>query len=99
MTEQELTVQPELLHRIGRSLGDTGNRLAHGLVAGVPGLTAPAPQWSAAAALAALEEAVQGWSARLGGRIADTGAALRAAAGAYESVDARAAARLSDLFR
>ncbi len=99
MTDEELTVRPELLRRVGGSLGDTGHRLAHGLVAGVPGLTAPAPQWSAAAALAALEAVVHGWAGRLGGRITDTGAAMRAAAGAYESVDARAANRLSGLGR
>ncbi|BCJ60232.1 type VII secretion target [Micromonospora endophytica] len=99
MVEEELTVQPELLRRVGRGLGDTGHRLAYGLLAGVPGLTAPAPQWSAAGSLAALEEAVHGWSGRLGARIVETGAALRAAAGAYDSVDARAATRLSGLPR
>ncbi|MBX7265249.1 hypothetical protein KIF24_03710 [Micromonospora sp. Llam7] len=98
MTEDELTVRPELLHRIGRSLGDTGHRLAHGL-AGVPGLAAPAGEWSTAGALARLEASVHAWSGRLGARVAETGDAVRAAAGAYESVDARAAARLSALPR
>ncbi|RIV38640.1 type VII secretion target [Micromonospora radicis] len=94
MTEQELAVRPELLHRVGRSLGETGYRLAHGL-AGVPGLAAPMAGWSTGAALGALEGAVHSWSTRLGGRVVQTGAAVRAAAGAYESVDERAAARLS----
>lgn len=96
--QQELTVQPERLHQVGRSLGEHGHRLAHGL-AGVPGLAAPAAGWSAGVALGNLETAVQSWSARLGGRLTQTGAAVRAAAGAYESVDARAATRLSALPR
>jgi hypothetical protein len=98
MAEAELTVRPELLHRVGRSLGDTGHRLAHA-VPGVPGLPAPAREWSTARALAGLEAAVHAWSGRLGARVAETGDAMRAAAGAYESVDARAAARLSALPR
>lgn len=98
MVEEKLTVRPELLHRVGRSLGDTGHRLAHGL-AGVPGLAAPASEWSTARALAGLEAAVHAWSGRLGARVAETGDAVRAAAGAYESVDTRAAARLSTLPR
>ncbi|MEV6811777.1 type VII secretion target [Micromonospora sp. NPDC051296] len=98
MAEDELTVRPEVLRRVGWSLGDTGHRLANGL-AGVPGLAAPAREWSTAAALATLEAAVHAWSERLGARVADTGDAVRAAAVAYESVDARAAARLSALPR
>ncbi|WP_433529900.1 hypothetical protein ACQPYA_27255 [Micromonospora sp. CA-263727] len=98
MTEDELTVRPEVLHRVGWSLGDAGHRLAHGL-AGVPGLTAPAPLWSTAEALATLEAAVHAWSGRLGARVAETGDAVRAAASAYESVDVRTAARLSALPR
>ncbi|MDG4793959.1 type VII secretion target [Micromonospora sp. WMMD1082] len=98
MADEELTVRPELLHRVGRSLGDTGYRLAHG-PAGVPGLTAPAREWSAAQALAGLEAAVHAWCGRLGARVAETGDAVRAAAVAYESVDARAAARLSTVSR
>ncbi|GAB3858097.1 type VII secretion target [Micromonospora andamanensis] len=98
MVEEKLAVRPELLHRVGLSLGDTGHRLAHG-VAGWPGLTAPSREWSTARALAALEMAVHAWSGRLGARVAETGDAVRAAAGAYESVDDRAAARLSALPR
>ncbi|MFF5217174.1 hypothetical protein [Micromonospora sp. NPDC000442] len=98
MAEGKLAVRPELLHRVGRSLGDTGYRLAHG-VAGGPGLAAPAREWSTARALAGLEAAVHAWSGRLGARVAETGDGVRAAAGAYESVDARAAARLSALPR
>ncbi|GIJ80131.1 hypothetical protein SAMN05443287_103400 [Micromonospora phaseoli] len=98
MADEELTVRPELLHRVGRSLGDTGYRLTHGL-SGVPGLAAPAPDWSAAAALAMLEASVHAWSGRLGSRVAETGDAVLTAAGAYESVDDRAAARLSVLPR
>ncbi|MGC5028862.1 hypothetical protein [Micromonospora sp. DT229] len=96
--QQEVTVQPEQLHRIGRSLGDHGQRVASGL-AGLPGLAAPTPGWSAGAALGALEAAVQSWSARLGGRITQTGEAVRSAARSYESADARAATRLSGLPR
>ncbi len=98
MAEDELTVRPEVLHEVGRSLGDTGYRLGNGL-AGVPGLAVPARDWSTAEVLAALEAAVHAWSGRLGGRVAETGDAVRAAAGAYESVDSRAAARLSALPR
>ncbi|TCB97474.1 hypothetical protein E0H26_11140 [Micromonospora zingiberis] len=98
MTEQELTVQPELLHQVGRSLGDQGHRLAQGL-ADVPGFAPPAPGWSAGAALGALEAAVQSWSARLGAQVTQTGDAVRAAARAYESVDDRVAVRLSTLPR
>ncbi|MGC5049999.1 hypothetical protein ACLQ2S_00870 [Micromonospora sp. DT48] len=98
MTEQKLTVRPELLHQAGRALDAAGYRLAHGL-AGERGLTAPAREWSTAQALARLEAAVHAWSGRLGARVAATGDAVRAAAGAYESVDARAAARLSALPR
>ncbi|MEV2241499.1 hypothetical protein [Micromonospora sp. NPDC049891] len=98
MAEEKLAVRPELLHRVGRALGDTGYRLAHGLADG-PVLTAPAREWSTARALAGLEAAVHAWSGRLGARVAETSDAVRAAAGAYESVDARAAARLAALSR
>ncbi|GIJ36553.1 type VII secretion target [Micromonospora sediminimaris] len=99
MAEEKLAVRPELLHRVGRSLGDTGYRLAHGLAAG-RGLAAPVRgEWSTAGALAGLEAAVHAWCGRLGARVAETGDGVRAAAGAYESVDARAAARLSVLPR
>ncbi|NGM13948.1 hypothetical protein O3597_01030 [Verrucosispora sp. WMMA2044] len=98
MAEETLAVRPELLHRVGRSLGDTSYRLAHGMSGG-RGLSAPAREWSTARALADLEAAVHTWSGRLAARVAETGDAVRAAAGAYESVDARAAARLSVLPR
>ncbi|GIJ21474.1 type VII secretion target [Micromonospora lutea] len=98
MAEEKLTVRPELLHQVGQALGATAYRLAHGL-AGERGLTAPAREWSTAQALAGLETAVHAWSGRLGARVAETSDAVRAAAGAYESVDARAAARLSALPR
>ncbi|NLU77026.1 hypothetical protein HCA58_01175 [Micromonospora sp. HNM0581] len=94
MAEETLAVRPELLHRVGRSLDGTGHRLAHGM-AGGRGLGAPAREWSTARALAGLEAAVHAWSGRLAARVAETGDAVRAAAAAYESVDARAAARLS----
>ncbi|MEW2472787.1 MULTISPECIES: hypothetical protein [Micromonospora] len=98
MSEQDLTVQPERLDRTGRSLGEQGHRLASGL-AGTAGLTAPTPGWSAGVALGTLEAAVHSWSARLGARVTRTGDAVRAAARSYESVDGRAAARLSALPR
>lgn len=98
MSEQDLTVQPERLDRTGRSLGEQGHRLASGL-AGIPGLTAPTPGWSAGVALGTLETAVHSWSARLGARVTQTGDAVRAAARSYESVDSRAAARLATLPR
>ncbi|MFI7076651.1 type VII secretion target [Micromonospora sp. NPDC049903] len=98
MAQEELTVRPETLHRVGRALGDTAYRLAHG-PAGVPGLAAPDRQWAAAGALAALERSVHTWCGRLGAQVAETGDAVRAAAGAYESVDGRAANRLSAVTR
>ncbi|MFI7021582.1 hypothetical protein [Micromonospora sp. NPDC049900] len=94
MAQEELTVRPETLHRVGRTLGDTAYRVVHG-PAGVPGLAAPDRRWSAAEALAALETSVRTWCGRLGAQVADTGDAVRAAAGAYESVDGRAATRLA----
>ncbi len=63
MAEETLAVRPELLHRVGRSLGDTSYRLAHGMSGG-RGLSAPAREWSTARALADLEAAVHTWSGR-----------------------------------
>ncbi|WP_245712705.1 hypothetical protein [Micromonospora nigra] len=91
--EVPFTVEPEVLRRAARALGDEGYRLCHGLT-GVPGLVVAAPGWAAGAATAVLEAAVHGWCGRLGARVAATGEAVRGAAEAYESVDDRAAARL-----
>ncbi|MFC4018207.1 hypothetical protein ACFOW4_09620 [Micromonospora sp. GCM10011542] len=98
MTEEPLTVRPELLGGVARALDDDASRLAHGL-AGTPGLLVPAPDWPTGAALAALESAVHGWLGRLGGRVAVTGGAVRAAAESYRVVDDRAARRLAALPR
>jgi hypothetical protein len=75
------------------ALDDTSYRLGHGLHA-VAGLTVAEPGWEVAAALVALEAAVHGFFGAIGGRTAELSAALRAAAGAYEAADDRAARRL-----
>ncbi|MGK5742804.1 hypothetical protein [Micromonospora sp. URMC 103] len=98
MTEEPFSVRPETLRGVARALDDDAYALAHGL-AGVPGLTVPAPGWSAGSALAGLEAAVHGWLGRLGGRVAATGAAVRAAVDAYQAVDDRAARRLGGVPR
>ncbi|MGS2613377.1 hypothetical protein ACVCAH_02385 [Micromonospora sp. LZ34] len=94
MSDQEISVRPEVLRQAAGRLADDGHRLAHGL-AGVPGLLVPAPGWSAGGALAGLESAVHAWCGRLGGRVAATGAAVSATAEAYDAADDRAAARLA----
>ncbi|MEV4658260.1 hypothetical protein [Micromonospora sp. NPDC049301] len=98
MTEEPLTVRPELLGGVARALDDDAYRLAHGLV-GVPGLMVPAPDWRAGAALVGLESAVHGWLGRLGGLVAATGGAVRTAVESYRAVDDRAARRLAALPR
>ncbi|MEU6078631.1 type VII secretion target [Micromonospora sp. NPDC047074] len=98
MTEEPLTVRPDALRRGASGLDDDAYRLGHGLL-GVPGLVLPAPEWSAAAALAGLESAVHAWLGGLGARVAGTAGAVRAAAGAYEAADDRAAGRLAALPR
>jgi hypothetical protein len=98
MTEETLTVRPEVLRRGAGALGDDAYRLAHGLT-GVPGLVVPAPEWAAGGALAGLEAAVHGWFGGVAARVAATGAAVRAAAEAYEAVDDRAARRFTVLPR
>ncbi|MEH1100919.1 type VII secretion target [Micromonospora sp. CPCC 205561] len=94
MTEEPLTVRPEALRRAAGGLDDAAYRLGHGLL-GTPGLGVPAPEWPAAAALADLESAVHAWLGGLGSRVAATAWAVRAAAGAYEAADDRAARRLA----
>ncbi|WP_433387723.1 type VII secretion target [Micromonospora sp. KLBMP9576] len=98
MTEEPLTVRPGALRRAASGLDDDAYRLAH-VLAGAPGLVVPAPQWSAGAALSGLESAVHAWCGGLGARVAVTAGAVRAAAGAYEAVDDRAAGRLGRLHR
>ncbi|MDO3702525.1 hypothetical protein Q3W71_12670 [Micromonospora sp. C28SCA-DRY-2] len=98
MSDEAISVRPEVLRRAAGRLADEGYRLAHGL-AGVPGLVVPAPGWSAGAALAGLESAVHGWCGRLGARVAATGDAVSAADEAYRAADDRAAARLAALPR
>ncbi|MEU8297546.1 hypothetical protein AB0C04_09690 [Micromonospora sp. NPDC048909] len=98
MTEEPFTVQPEALRDVARALDDDAYRLARGL-AGAAGLVVPAPQWRAGPALAGLESAVHGWLGGLGGRVAATGGAVRAAVTAYQAVDERAARRLATLPR
>ncbi|MEU9506710.1 type VII secretion target [Micromonospora sp. NPDC048170] len=94
MTEEPLTVRPDVLSRAASGLDDGAYRLGHGL-AGASGLVVPAPEWSAGAALTGLESAVHAWFGRLGARVASTAGAVRAAAEAYEAVDDRAAGRLT----
>ncbi|HEX6968989.1 MAG TPA: hypothetical protein VF174_09305 [Micromonosporaceae bacterium] len=76
-------------------LADLGHRLGHGL-AGAPGLTVSAPEWSAARTLADLESAVHGWLTAIGAGLADTADRVRAAAQEYETVDLRVARRLAE---
>lgn len=71
-----------------------GYRLAHGLRE-TPGLTVTAPEWSAAEALAALEEAVHAHLTALGSKVAHAAVEIRAAAEAYEAADQRVARRLN----
>ncbi|MEU4379620.1 type VII secretion target [Micromonospora echinofusca] len=98
MTEGPLTVRPGVLRRAAHGLDDDAYRLGHGL-AGASGLVVPAPEWSAGAALTGLESAVHAWLGGLGARAAHTARAVRAAAEAYETVDDRAAGRLTALSR
>ncbi|RKF24982.1 hypothetical protein [Micromonospora globbae] len=98
MAEDPFTVRPEALRALARDLDDDAYGLAHGLD-GVPGLTVAAPGWSAAGALAGWEAAVHGWLGRLGGRVAETGVAVRSAVEAYQAVDDRVARRLAGLPR
>ncbi|MER7458118.1 hypothetical protein [Micromonospora sp. NPDC126480] len=94
MIEEMFSVRPDALRRGAVALADDAYRLAHGL-AGSSGLVVAAPEWAAGAALAGLERAVHAWLGELGARVAVTGAAVRAAADAYDAVDDRAAARLT----
>ncbi|RKN44405.1 type VII secretion target [Micromonospora endolithica] len=98
MTEETLTVRPDVLRRSAGALGEDAYRLAHGLT-GRPGLVVPAPEWATGAALAGLESAVHGWFGGLAARVAATGEAVRAAGTAYEAVDDRAAGRFARLSR
>ncbi|MEU7930344.1 type VII secretion target [Micromonospora echinofusca] len=98
MTEEPLTVRPDVLRRAAHGLDDDAYRLGHGL-AGASGLMVPAPQWSAGPALGGLESAVHAWFCGLAARVAGTAGALRTAAEAYETVDDRAAGRLTALSR
>ncbi|MEV0426074.1 type VII secretion target [Micromonospora sp. NPDC050495] len=98
MSEEPLTVEPELLRAVARELGDDAYRLAHGLAA-APGLLVPADGWRAGAALADLEAAVHRWCGSLAARLARTADAVRTAADGYEAVDERAAARLTGIPR
>ncbi|WP_406040811.1 type VII secretion target [Micromonospora sp. NBC_00898] len=98
MTEAPLTVEPELLREVARSLGADAYRLARGLAA-EPGLVVPAEGWRAGVALAELESAVQGWCGALAARVADGADAVRLAAEGYEAVDERAARRLAGVPR
>ncbi|MBQ1072025.1 hypothetical protein KBX06_02410 [Micromonospora sp. C31] len=98
MTEEPLTVRPDVLRRAAHGLDDDAYRLAHGL-AGASGLVVRVPEWSAATALTGLESALHAWFGGLGARVAGTASAVRTAAGAYEAVDDRAAGRLTALPR
>ncbi|MCX4389480.1 type VII secretion target [Micromonospora peucetia] len=98
MAEEPLTVRPEVLRRAASGLDDDAYRLGHGF-AGASGLVVVAPEWSAGAALTGLESAVHAWAGGLGARVAGTAGAVRAAAGAYEAVDDRAAGRMGTVPR
>lgn len=98
MGQESFEVDPGVLREVSGRLADQAYRLAHGL-AGVPGLVVPAPQWSTGAALVGWEAAVHRWCGRLGARMAETAGALGHAADGYETVDRRAAGRLTRLSR
>jgi uncharacterized protein YukE len=87
-----ITVHPDALRGFARDLADTSYRLGHGLH-GTPGLTTPAAGWVAAAALAALESAINRYLGTVAGRVAETATGLRTAADEYEAVDERVARR------
>ncbi|MFG1871463.1 hypothetical protein [Micromonospora arborensis] len=91
------TVRPAELRAVAVALDDGAHRLALGL-AGVPGLVV-APGWRAGSALAGLEAAGHAWFCRLGAQVAVTSGGVREAAGAYETVDDRAADRFAALPR
>ncbi|GHJ11915.1 hypothetical protein TPA0907_62820 [Micromonospora humidisoli] len=94
MTDEPVRVDLPVLRAAAGGLADEAYTLARGL-AGHPGLVLSAPGWRAGAALAGLESAVHAWHGVLGVRVAETGAALRAAAEAYAAADDRAAGRLA----
>lgn len=94
MTEEPFAVRPQELRAVASALDDEAYRLAWGL-AGVPGLLVSASGWRSAAALAELEAAGHAWVCRLGATVATTAGGVRAAAGAYETVDDRAAGRFA----
>ncbi|PWR06177.1 hypothetical protein DKT69_37460 [Micromonospora sicca] len=98
MTEEPLSVEPEVLREAARSLADDAYRLACGLT-GAPGLVVPAEGWRAGVALAELESAVHRWCGALAARVAATADAVRLAAEGYEAVDERAARRLAGVPR
>jgi hypothetical protein len=98
VAEAPFEVEPALLREVSGLLTAQGYRLGHGL-AGVPGLLVPAPGWSTGVALAEWETAVHRWCGRLGARVGETGLALATAADGYETVDQRAARRLTEVPR
>ncbi|MEH0846397.1 type VII secretion target [Micromonospora sp. CPCC 205711] len=98
MTEERVRVDPEVLRQVAGRLAAEAYGLAHGF-ADVPGLVVAAPQWRAGTALVRWESAAHAWLGALGARVAETAAALRAAADEYEAVDDRAAGRLAGLPR
>ncbi|MBW4703222.1 hypothetical protein [Micromonospora sp. RL09-050-HVF-A] len=93
MTNEPVEVDLSVLRVAAGGLADEAYALAQGL-AGRPGLVLSAPGWRAGSALAGLESAVHAWHGALGVRVAEAGAALRAAADAYTAADDRAAGRL-----
>ncbi|MBY8874099.1 hypothetical protein K7640_19925 [Micromonospora sp. PLK6-60] len=98
MSEEPLTVHPDLLYRVAGVLDGDAYRLVRGLAGGLP----PAPQaagWRADAELAGLAAAVRGWAGDLGRRLAESAGAVRVAADGYRAVDDRAARRLAAIER
>lgn len=96
MSEDPISVRTDAVRAGADDLTGAAYRLGHGL-AGVPGLTVSAPGWAAAAALAAVEDAVHRWLTGLGGEAATVAAGLRAAADGYDAADDRAARRLGGI--
>lgn len=94
MHDDLIQVHTDALRAWAGDLAGTSHRLGHGLRE-TPGLTVPAPEWTAAEALAALESGVHAYLATVGDCAARTAAGLRAAAEEYDAADDRAARRLS----
>ena len=90
--DPDFEVDTEELRRHAAEAGATADRVT-GAADGAP-LPDPSPRWAAAGAAALAADAARQQLLHLGGDVAETAQRIRAAAGAYEEADARAATRL-----